>query len=99
MQTQARRVHLIDVLRRIQDTKNPAQPRRVLGNDSGFGARFKEDAQPGVAKACDHSKSVICCLTDYKFNLWVRAVEILRLLGEYKIQDATLRLARDPVPC
>ena len=71
MQAQAWRVHLIDGLSRIQYAKNPAQPHRVLGNDAGLGTGFKEDAQTGVAKACDHLKSVICCLTDYKRCLWL----------------------------
>ena len=42
------RVHLIDGLRRIQHAENPAQPRRVLGDDAGFGAGFEEGAQTGV---------------------------------------------------
>lgn len=74
MQAQARRVYLIDGLRCIQHAEYPAQPRRVLGNDAGFGAGFEEGAQTCMAKACDHLKSVICCLTDYKRCLWVGVV-------------------------
>lgn len=74
MQAQARRVHLIDGLCRIQHAENPAQPRRVLGDDAGLGAGFEEGAQTCVAKACNHLKSVICSLTEYKHCLWVGAV-------------------------
>ena len=45
MQAQARCIHLIDGLRRIQYTENSAQPRRVSGDDAGFGTGFEEGAQ------------------------------------------------------
>jgi hypothetical protein len=37
-----------------------------LGDDTGFGTGIEEGAQPSVAKARDHVKSVICYLTGYK---------------------------------
>ncbi len=69
MKIEARNIHIINGLRRIQSDQDHPQALGVLGLNPCCGARFIEAAKSLVPKRLDHRPSVPRCATRIKCRL------------------------------